>query len=103
MSRYCKHGAFQSDCNLCDPIDGADLSAADCSASSARREVIENKLLAALDDEGKVAILATEIDLILFVKAMVFYDTPDSHEMAKDLLQLKRSAFPQNALAHPIR
>lgn len=32
MSRYCKHGAFQSDCNLCDPVGGSDLSAANCSA-----------------------------------------------------------------------
>lgn len=65
--------------------------------SAARREVIENKLLAALDDEGKVAILATEIDLILFIKALAFYDTPDSKDMASDLLRLKRAAFPQNS------
>jgi len=74
---------------------GGDRKQESCSVSSARREVIENKLLAALDDESKVAILATEIDLILFIKAMAFFDTPDSREMAKDLLQLKRAAFPQ--------
>lgn len=73
-----------------------------CSVSSTRREVIENKLLTALDDEWKVAILATESDLKTLIKALEYYDMDsktyaECQDMAADCRQLLEAASPQNA------
>jgi hypothetical protein len=71
--------------------------------SSTRREVIENKLLAALDDEGTVAILANEEMLNDLIWVMENYigasrDRQDRMEsMHADLTQLCDAAFPRNA------
>jgi hypothetical protein len=71
--------------------------------SSTRREVIENKLLAALDDEGTVAILANEEMLNDLIWVMENYigasrDRQDRMEsMHADLTQLRDAAFPRNA------
>jgi hypothetical protein len=70
--------------------------------SSTRREVIENKLLAALDDEGTVAILANEEmlnDLIWVMENFIgaSRDRQDRMEsMHADLTQLRDAAFPRN-------
>ena len=80
-------------------------SPAPCSVSSTRREVIENKLLAALDDEGTVAILANEEmlnDLIWVMENFIgaSRDRQDRMEsMHADLTQLRDAAFPRNASA----
>lgn len=71
------------------------------SVSSTRREVIENKLLDALSDDGTVAILASESDLKALIAACEYYDL-DRHfavlqEFAADLRQLLVGAFPQNS------
>jgi hypothetical protein len=71
--------------------------------SSTRREVIENKLLAALDDEGTVAILANEGMLNDLIWVMENYigasrDRQDRMEsMHADLTQLRDVAFPRNS------
>lgn len=65
------------------------------------REVIENKLLAALDDESKVGIIASREDLGLLRRALCFgiNETPSRSEqdefrrMLFDLEQLGKSAF----------
>ena len=60
------------------------------------REVIDSKLLAALDDKSKVAILADREDLGRLISALTF--TPDSWGMEfkilrDDLRQLDEAAF----------
>ena len=79
-----------------------------CSVSSTRREVIENKLLVALEDEGTVAILANEEmleDLIWVIENYIGgkRDRQDRLESIRaDLTQLRDAAFPQNAESiHP--
>lgn len=78
-------------------------SPAPCSVSSTRREVIENKLLAALDDEGTVAILANEEMLKDLIWVLENYigasrDRQDRMEsLHVDLSQLRDAAFPRNA------
>lgn len=65
------------------------------------REVIEGKLLAALDDEGKVAIILSQQDLGLLIQAClaaaVHSRTPEEMErftrMKLDLQELYRPAF----------
>lgn len=74
------------------------------SVEHTRREVIEGKLLAALDDEGKVAIIASEEDCEFLIRGLVLLeharmDDNVSNEVSKiqDLLtglrQLKEAAF----------
>lgn len=67
-----------------------------------RREVLENKLLVALDDPGNVAIIATEKDLQLMIDAMICYtslpnlteaERSKSIEMTADLIRLQEAAF----------
>jgi hypothetical protein len=71
-----------------------------------QKQVIENKLLAALDNEGKVAILASEQDLKDFMFAFDFtagnacYSSPEMVERLKrvrrfsaDMTQLYNAAF----------
>ena len=77
------------------------------SVSSTRREVIENKLLAALENEGTVAILANEEMLNDLIWVMENYiggsrDQQDRMEsMHADLSQLRDAAFPRNADVQP--
>lgn len=78
-------------------------SPAPCSVSSTRREVIENKLLAALDDEGAVAILANEEmlnDLIWVMENYIGASRQRQDRMESlhaDLTQLRDAAFPRNS------
>jgi hypothetical protein len=66
------------------------------------REVIENKLLAALSDDGVVAILASERDLSVMIAALEYAmlgnreQTRKARELAADMRKLKRAAFPPN-------
>ena len=72
-------------------------SPAPCSVESVNRQVIENQLLAALDDKSKVAILATEDDLKLLIAALrPMWANSAAREMCDDLCQLKDAAFPPN-------
>ena len=63
------------------------------------REVIERKLLAALDDESKVAVLLTEQDIDHLLRAIAFYPRTHSRcsanlwELSKGLRQLQAEAF----------
>ncbi len=80
------------------------LSPAPCSVSSTRREVIENKLLTALDDEGKVAILASEADLNMLIESLglaVRMGKSGSVVMQRDLMQLRDAAFPKGTESRP--
>jgi hypothetical protein len=69
---------------------------------STSRQVIERKLLAALDDKGKVAILATQADLddIVFVFDLALSNVPIEPERGKrlaeyveDIRRLRQEAF----------
>ncbi len=65
----------------------------------AKREVIENKLLAALDDDSKVAIVASLEDLKLLMWALSSTVPPPKHETRRNellegLIALRDSAFP---------
>lgn len=69
--------------------------------SSTRREVIENKLLAALDDEGTVAILANEQMLNDLIRGLWNYEGDIKlrarlESIRDDLTQLRDAAFPLN-------
>lgn len=65
---------------------------------SASREVIENRLLAALDDEGKVAVVLSQQDL---ARLIGWLDRPvvksafsvDQQEFVADLKKLSDAAF----------
>lgn len=62
------------------------------------REVIQGKLLAALDDEGKVAAVLSEADVRLLIDALDVYNEqrhpdPMAVQMRDDLWQLKNEAF----------
>ena len=75
----------------------AGCAPATCSVESVNRQVIENQLLAALDDKSKVAILATEDDLKLLIAALrPMWANSAAREMCDDLCQLKDAAFPPN-------
>ena len=74
----------------------ASLAATPCSVESVNRQVIENQLLAALDDKSKVAILATEEDLTMLIICLGFSTGVKAKEMRADLQQLKAAAFPPN-------
>ena len=57
------------------------------------REVIERKLLTALEDGGQVAILATENDLTLLINALDQFGTVKGKQWASDLKQLRHESF----------
>jgi len=65
------------------------------------RQVIENKLLTALEDSTNVAILASEHDLQIIIGSLnssLWMDKDDqkkARDMAESLSELKRSAFPK--------
>lgn len=66
-----------------------------------KREVIENRLLTALDDKTKVAILLTEEDLDSLIAYLFLANTnrmvmqSKCSDWIKDLNELKNSAFPK--------
>ena len=57
------------------------------------RQVIESKLMTALEDSQTVAILLNEKDLCLLISALVTLGCASADEMAKDLRELKKAAF----------
>jgi len=65
------------------------------------RQVVENKLLAALDDadNNQVAIILKEEDLSILICALRKYRTTEAQQMVEDFLQLKRLAFTEQARA----
>lgn len=65
-----------------------------CTVEKTSRQVIESKLLAALSSSSTVAILATEQDLDLLIKALHLPgNTKEMKQMAADMMLLKESAF----------
>lgn len=72
-------------------------SPAPCSVELTSRQVIEKKLLTALEDGNTVAILASEEDLKLLIFALAHCSSPKAMPMARDLGQLLSEAFPPNA------
>lgn len=72
---------------------------AKCKTSYAPREVLEGKLLAALDDESKVAIVLDKADVDMLINALEAYPAHavkggKSHrQYAADLRQLRSAAF----------
>jgi len=65
-----------------------------CTEENVPHQVIENQLLTALDDKSRVAILATEEDLDLFIEALTpMWAHTKAQEMLSDIKQLKRAAF----------
>ncbi len=70
-----------------------------CSVSSTSREVIENKLLAALEDDNTVAILASKQDLVDMIFALEGYTCDPTRrarlrDLADGMRQLYKGAFP---------
>ena len=70
------------------------------------RQVIEHKLLTALEDGQSVAILATRRDLEDMLDALQTYEGPEDRldrclNLAAGLRQLLTEAFPPNAQAEP--
>jgi len=61
------------------------------------RQVIENKLLTALEDGGTVAVLANKGDLEVMVAALRKYRHRRAEQLAKDMQQLLDAAFPRQA------
>lgn len=60
------------------------------------KEVIENKLLAALNEAGNVAIIATleDLDLLIFALSLDF-ESPHRDGFLADLKKLRAGAFPE--------
>jgi len=67
----------------------------ECSVEQTSRQVIENVLLARLQDGNTVAILLNEDDLVLLIAALRNYDAPKAAEMARDFSKLLASGFPR--------
>lgn len=70
-----------------------------CSVESTSRQVIEHKLLTALEDGKTVAILATQNDLLTLLAALENYEGPSDWrqrclDLASGMRQLLREAFP---------
>ena len=86
------------------------LRPATCSVERTPRSVIEKKLLAALDDGDKVAILASKQDLEDMIAALCGYELAEWHgkvlsweayrkrcrSLSDDMTQLLHEAFPPN-------
>lgn len=64
-----------------------------CSVEQTTRQVIEAKLLTALNDSNVVAILASQEDLCIMIAALSRYPDSKAHKMAEDFGQLERAAF----------
>ena len=71
------------------------MESSEIKVSRVQREVIEGKLLAALDDSSKVAILCSEDDLELLIYVLEKLPLPSMpvRQMAKDLRRLRAEAF----------
>ena len=71
---------------------------AKCSQKHVSRQVIANQLLAALDDKGKVAIVASAEDLELLISVLRYYPvrTAQVKRMQTDLQMLRDAAFPKD-------
>lgn len=77
------------------------MSEKPCTVEPARREVIQGKLLASLDDGSKVAILADEEMCRMLSQALNSYSTfmtygkrRNQHtQLANDIEQLRKEAF----------
>lgn len=69
-----------------------------CQITSVGREVIESRLLVALTEEDKVAVVLTESDLDLLIRYIAMEDLETEEcmkldEFAGDLKQLRKAAF----------
>ena len=86
---------------VCEPAKPSSRPAP-CSVEMTNRQVIENQLLASLDDKSKVAILASEEDLDTLIAALMLSERnrmamPSKwKELRAGLEQLKAAAFPPN-------
>ena len=72
-----------------------------CSVSLTQREVIENKLLTALEDESCTAILTSKEDLEILIAALESWNwgnssTHRSMDLAAGITQLRDEAFPSH-------
>ena len=92
-------------CDVCER-DGEITVAEDSNAigesmaqvEASNRQVIEDKLLCSLDDDGVVAILVNEDDLAMMICAMAWYavaraDNERMLEMVADMKKLREGAF----------
>lgn len=61
-----------------------------------KREIIEDKLLTALTEEGKVAILLTKPELTMLIEMVTMCPWKDEKEkhLIDDLRSLREAAFP---------
>lgn len=81
-------------------------SSSSCSVVPTSRSVIEGKLLDALSNDGCVAILASEDDLNVMIAALEYAmlgnhkQTVAARDLAKDMRQLRKEAFPPNHEQH---
>lgn len=66
----------------------------------ATRTVLERKLLTALKDDSKVAILATKEDLDLLILVLGNSIQKAAQEFAADLKKLRDAAFPTRRASH---
>jgi len=71
-----------------------DCLAGACAVQSTSRQVIENKLLTALEDDGVVAALLNKEDLEVMISALSKYRHRRAEQLAKDMQQLRDAAFP---------
>lgn len=72
------------------------MTGGDNTVENMKREVIERKLLAALNDETKVAALLEKQDLDVLIEALEFYEGPSfekTRQFANDFRQLRKEAF----------
>lgn len=60
----------------------------------ASRQVIQDRLLAALDDKSKVAVLLTKEDLQILIRALAPIDRQPERQFCQDLQSLLDAAFP---------
>ena len=82
---------------------GGGSSPAPCSVEFAKRQVIERKLLAVLDDETKVAAVLSKQDLEDLIFACKLWNMRDSRatrlgNLYRGMEQLLREAFPPNSV-----
>jgi len=57
-----------------------------------KREVIEHRLLAALDDEDKVAILCSKTDVEYLINCLLHFSSPWTHDFLDGLETLQKEA-----------
>lgn len=64
-----------------------------CRVVQSTRQIIEHKLLAALDDDEKVAIIASRTDLALLIAGLDKLTDARAGVLSQDMQQLQREAF----------